>query len=162
MLAKDCHQYFNPRSPRGERLLAVVVRVCAEIFQSTLPARGATNSQSRLACTNAISIHAPREGSDPKPHAIYKYYHISIHAPREGSDLVENGINEDLILISIHAPREGSDCGHVEIAWMRQISIHAPREGSDLGRSILSSQSKNFNPRSPRGERLNLSITPRT
>ena len=35
-------QYFNPRSPHGERLLAVRVRIHSTQFQSTLPARGAT------------------------------------------------------------------------------------------------------------------------
>ena len=34
----------------------------------------------------AISIHAPREGSDlPRPHS-HPLGDISIHAPREGSD----------------------------------------------------------------------------
>ena len=56
-------------------------------FQSTLPARGATNVQPLLLGDKTISIHAPRTGSD---FARYKMYcmlpAISIHAPRTGSD----------------------------------------------------------------------------
>ena len=38
--------------------------------------------------TDSISIHAPREGGDPKkPHWHVLWRYISIHAPREGGDL---------------------------------------------------------------------------
>ena len=37
----------------------------AATFQSTLPVRGATHTISRCTAGTAISIHAPREGSDP-------------------------------------------------------------------------------------------------
>ena len=58
-------------------------------FLSTLPARGATGGQLPRRVRRAISIHAPREGSDL--HAgghIDAEDRISIHAPREGSDAV--------------------------------------------------------------------------
>ena len=56
-------------------------------FQSTLPVRGATGLKVPSDRTIAISIHAPREGSDrlsSAPRIIVAV--ISIHAPREGSD----------------------------------------------------------------------------
>ena len=57
------------------------------VFQSTLPARGAT----RVACIRQhavdISIHAPRTGSDAKSIILCYNTSISIHAPRTGSDL---------------------------------------------------------------------------
>ena len=79
--------HFNPRSPRGERQAnkrrsergagfqstlpargATVVLsdypLAPVPFQSTLPARGATAAREQLAACHAISIHAPREGSD--------------------------------------------------------------------------------------------------
>ena len=34
--------YFNPRSPRGERLMIILGIFCLKKFQSTLPSRGAT------------------------------------------------------------------------------------------------------------------------
>ena len=59
--------HFNPRPPRGERrhIILAVLRL-VEQFQSTPPARGATNPSYRGELTNHISIHAPREGSDGK------------------------------------------------------------------------------------------------
>ncbi len=57
------------------------------VFQSTLPAKGATGRKKKMLICVMISIHAPREGSDMD----YKRFSIctnsiSIHAPREGSD----------------------------------------------------------------------------
>ena len=37
-----CREDFNPRSPHGERLVVVGVDPFGRVFQSTLPARGAT------------------------------------------------------------------------------------------------------------------------
>ena len=57
------------------------------IFQSTLPARGATSAQTVVPYeVYIISIHAPREGSDPIGQPLHWLFPISIHAPREGSD----------------------------------------------------------------------------
>ena len=56
-------------------------------FLSTLPARGATYLQYVLLLDQAISIHAPREGSDSGSRRYSgRSSGISIHAPREGSD----------------------------------------------------------------------------
>ena len=56
--------HFNPRSPRGERLLYEADLTIRWLFQSTLPARGATRPKTGHKPTTTISIHAPREGSD--------------------------------------------------------------------------------------------------
>ena len=55
---------FYPRSPRGERRNAMDDMGGISSFLSTLPARGATYSMGTALSTRAISIHAPREGSD--------------------------------------------------------------------------------------------------
>ena len=56
-------------------------------FQSTLPVRGATQRIMGSLEVSSISIHAPREGSDPGTEAsVTNSGTISIHAPREGSD----------------------------------------------------------------------------
>ena len=55
---------FNPRSPCGERLCAAVLGHCRKVFQSTLPVRGATAQRLYVYPDRAISIHAPRAGSD--------------------------------------------------------------------------------------------------
>ena len=57
-------------------------------FQSTLPARGATRTIKK-SCKNIwISIHAPRTGSDHAFRSLCARPCISIHAPRTGSDRV--------------------------------------------------------------------------
>ena len=100
-----------------------------------------------------ISIHAPREGSDVPAVCVGRGDMISIHAPREGSDR-EPDDGTALGKISIHAPREGSDGNIPKPVGQALISIHAPREGSDDDKNHRAHQSRNFNPRSPRGERL--------
>ena len=55
-------------------------------FQSTLPARGATAAKGRDGIDIAISIHAPRTGSDFITAELIDEVLISIHAPRTGSD----------------------------------------------------------------------------
>ena len=60
---------FNPRSPRGERRSVWGSLRHRWRFQSTLPARGATVSLGFAPSSLAISIHAPREGSDTETRA---------------------------------------------------------------------------------------------
>ena len=55
---------FYPRSPRGERPGQDAELVDVGLFLSTLPARGATRADGGTERGAAISIHAPREGSD--------------------------------------------------------------------------------------------------
>ena len=57
--------YFNPRTPRGVRLVDANGRIVTSIFQSTHPVRGATESDQHARLGRVISIHAPREGCDP-------------------------------------------------------------------------------------------------
>ena len=82
--------------------------VVQDVFQSTLPVRGATSGDITYEICDQISIHAPREGSDRPPHQQPRHFCISIHAPREGSDC-RMGVELSQTKISIHAPREGSD-----------------------------------------------------
>ena len=56
---------------------------------------------------------------------------ISIHAPRVGSDRWRRQRRSRLHEISIHAPRVGSDSDYETIKTQLSISIHAPRVGSD-------------------------------
>ena len=100
---------FNPRSPYGERRQIVGVVRPNYQFQSTLPVRGATAAATGLFPSFAISIHAPRTGSDPRSAPSFRWWVISIHAPRTGSDPAPTLPGQSGLLISIHAPRTGSD-----------------------------------------------------
>ena len=101
---------FNPRPPRGGRrrgtgktfgALRISIHAPREggdvgcetnndfdlLFQSTPPARGATELTVMYNDGRLISIHAPREGGDrPSGAAGAAVASISIHAPREGGD----------------------------------------------------------------------------
>ena len=80
--------HFNPRSPHGERHEENNKEYEGLIFQSTLPARGATAYHIRSNTNILISIHAPRTGSDlPLFGGFSNRFCISIHAPRTGSDV---------------------------------------------------------------------------
>ena len=102
---------------------------------------------------------------------------ISIHALREESDLFSDDMQDTFKKISIHALREESDstAHRLQYVWIwfqstlsvrratfsfiedtpfpYNISIHALREESDITTSAKTLISKNFNPRSPWGER---------
>ena len=98
---------FNPRSPCGERLIALRILLQVSSFQSRSP----YGERRRELCADQQPVR------------------ISTHAPRVGSD--HGGIHFVVTLgISIHAPRVGSDLALVTHAALRGISIHAPARGA--------------------------------
>ena len=106
--------YFNPRPPRGGRHKIWVYKIFPLIrFQSTPPARGATNELpiTHTGCSN-FNPRPPRGGRLPNHGVDFPNLRISIHAPREGGDFrVITQLKE--LVISIHAPREGGDCATI-------------------------------------------------
>ena len=101
-------------------------------FQSTLPARGATDGTA-LPCRQArISIHAPRTGSDSDDKKVLQkhldFNPRSPHGERQAQQFQIGSID----IISIHAPRTGSDRIPAVPRVNDDISIHAPRTGSDI------------------------------
>ena len=150
----NCHLHFNPRSPHGERRILTRREETPYLdFNPRSP-----HGERRLWSPNipgqiAISIHAPRTGSDSavgsrKMHSpifqstlpargatfvsgsTVRAMFISIHAPRTGSDS-QTPLGAIKPTISIHAPRTGSDWEFLYLHIQMQISIHAPRTGSD-------------------------------
>ena len=125
--------YFYPRSPRGERLQRF------SIF---------------FVVFSAISIHAPREGSD-KVSVIggtKLYVFLSTLPARGATNYVIIGSPANII--SIHAPREGSDTDaqYQQLEAMAFLST-LPARGATIPKSDILKSVKNFYPRSPRGER---------
>ena len=122
---------FNPRSPCGERLPMAPTLDIVPVFQSTLPVRGATIMLQHIKRVFAISIHAPRAGSDrPMRDTLRTFPHFNPRSP----------------------------CGErpepdIHVLGVGDISIHAPRAGSDTTSSSSSGIVTDFNPRSPCGER---------
>ena len=125
-------------------------------FQSTLPMRGATRRlRARPRSPDAISIHAPRAGSDPVLGDLAREAEtISIHAPRAGSDLFRHYSAQQYENFNPRSPcgerRQRSNPPPI----IPGISIHAPRAGSDVIAAALALRyAEDFNPRSPCGER---------
>ena len=122
-------------------------------FQSTLPARGATNCTS-WGCYlqrnfNPRSLHGERHQHGYKG---YNCRPISIHAPCTGSDASSESVGVS-VLISIHAPCTGSDTEEAHAAlcsrYFNPRSLHGERPFT----ARRSSPPRNFNPRSLHGER---------
>ena len=169
---------FNPRSPRGERQIIPIIatttptisihapregsdtetRLCnfsRKIFQSTLPARGATLEY--LIKRDTQKNFNPRSPRGERPFDFVLTLigrTISIHAPREGSDTrcALWAVSRGEFQSTLPARGATDTCEMSNEAY--RISIHAPREGSDCGCPLLLTNSRDFNPRSPRGERL--------
>ena len=132
------------------------VMLSGSIFQSTLPGWGATGDGNQPTVATAISIHAPRVGSDRRRKSTdcgHSYFNPRSPggerrgASRSGSpgrtdfnprspdgERQRAGGRQDRGGdISIHAPRMGSDTHRRLRRLGVQISIHAPRMGSDFG-----------------------------
>ena len=101
-----------------------------------------------------ISTHAPREGSDYAGPAMAAPPSISTHAPREGSDIsasraMMSGVRFQPTLPARGATLSSRSCGR---PWRFQPTL--PARGATRGELILLHDGKkDFNPRSPRGER---------
>ena len=152
---KPDFSYFNPRSPHGERLgifwnLAIAVSISIHaprtgsdytfrcwllrlgIFQSTLPARGATPRDGMgNPAGQRISIHAPRTGSDRESPAhgagLHYFNPRSPHGERPSSQ-PEHASGQQF---QSTLPARGATRYHFFRRLSNVISIHAPRTGSD-------------------------------
>ena len=152
--------YFNPRSPHGERLNSSAVMPETVAFQSTLPARGATLLPHpvcvRPAYFNPRSPHGERHGRAGRRTVQPG---ISIHAPRTGSDALQSTVRFGCDLFQSTLPARGATLYNWGMAGYdifqstlpargatrffgiykaaNKISIHAPRTGSDAIDNLL-------------------------
>ena len=147
------HLYFNPRSPCGERLRLTTKHFSFFVFQSTLPVWGATAAPFLRHHKPAISIHAPRVGSDCRGSVLAAVFCISIHAPRVGSDQRSPTTRPPTPNFNPRSPCGERRGGGYRRGCGNAISIHAPRVGSDQRSPTTRPPTPNFNPRSPCGER---------
>ena len=169
-------RHFNPRSPHGERRSSCSFSSISLIFQSTLPARGATKTTGHSKEFLNISIHAPRTGSDRKsttsssagrkfqstlpargatPPSCKEARHLAFQStlPARGATAKRSFA---LCAAAYFNPRSphGERHGRKLVIQARLIiSIHAPRTGSDPQQSASHRPQCDFNPRSPHGER---------
>ena len=172
------HPHFNPRSPHGERrgrgdldAVFIVISIHAprtgsdvaflrfghvEVFQSTLPARGATTKQAPAGSCKQFQSTLPARGATSTKIFVMRWKQFQSTLPARGATGRWIWHTSDFT-ISIHAPRTGSDDPHTTIICNGlDISIHAPRTGSDTTASYCGIIYAYFNPRSPHGERRDL------
>ena len=108
-VAEDFLHDFYPRSPRGERPLHAQDRRLQADFYPRSPRGERPAAAVVTAGDGAISIHAPREGSDGCDGALLPPVHEFLSTlPARGATAVHRQL-QGAGGISIHAPREGSD-----------------------------------------------------
>ena len=146
---------FNPRPPRGGRLRCKSALLCSVPFQSTPPARGATEQPKPAPAPTTFQSTPPARGATKRPNPLQTVRFISIHAPREGGDCgwypwrrsprdfnprpPRGGRLLDMRQsdgpkrgFQSTPPARGATPNCTCYAWGRfWISIHAPREGGD-------------------------------
>ena len=124
------------------------------IFLSTLPARGATGPYVLWHDCIFISIHAPREGSDPsKTYPAARLRSFLSTLPARGATRGPGRSCRARQKFLSTLPARGATLQHLGLIRRFIISIHAPREGSDSGTGPSYTAHHHFYPRSPRGER---------
>ena len=127
----------------------------AYLFQSTLPARGATTrglfSTVTDADFNPRSPHGERRGV-----SLEKLQHlkISIHAPRTGSDATHGRNGGVSLEFQSTLPARGATSLSLRRACLREnFNPRSPHGERRPGRPVGRCGLRNFNPRSPHGER---------
>ena len=145
---------FNPRSPCGERHFLIVEGARLDLFQPTLPLRGATCGASRR--HRHSKGFNPRSPCGERPQAPSLSDDVAEFQPtlplRGATDFSNYFGNIDHV--STHAPLAGSDAQPpARSVHALAVSTHAPLAGSDKPRAPRSSGATGFNPRSPCGER---------
>ena len=144
---------FNPRSPRGERPVGVWRASGGRWFQSTLPARGATNAyrerveylkfQSTLPARGATIHGIP---ADPLP-----VFQSTL--PARGATSVHNRTMNERLSFNPRSPRgerHGCQAGDVRLNLFQST---LPARGATRRVPAQAEAWVGFNPRSPRGER---------
>ena len=150
----DVFTCFNPRTPRGVRPRRSAKPSWPLPFQSTHPARGATYYKYSKGGHKHVSIHAPREGCDPKPlRCLPIQCNFNPRTPR-GVRRTSSCILLIKFLFQSTHPARGATALVLLLGQGLLIfqSTH-PARGATSGILPTSIPSSHFNPRTPRGVR---------
>ena len=147
---------FNPRSPRGERRCCGVHSGCCCSISIHAPLAG--SDEDWVSCSVSefdISIHAPLAGSDLEHGSAGGLHEISIHAPLAGSDASTLIFSKSPSLFQSTLPSRGATTPAATITFTIGIfQSTLPSRGATRSCQKVPPFPRNFNPRSPRGERL--------
>ena len=123
--------YFNPRSPRGERHGVPKPEPCACRY---------------------FNPRSPRGERPGRSHGAGGTHGFQSTLPARGATMTSTG-HPLLYKFQSTLPARGATSSKRSAVQSVHISIHAPREGSDQSAILSTEIERNFNPRSPRGER---------
>ena len=167
---------FNPRAPRGARPSRIWRLQCGQRFQSTRPARGATQKLRRhVADDRGFNPRAPRGARPRDCRASPLIRCFNPRAPR-GARQSGSGWRERRYQFQSTRPARGATTEANQARSQERVSIHAPRAGRDAdNRANFASGNRfqstrpargatrcvisvlvrwmSFNPRAPRGAR---------
>ena len=174
--------YFNPRSPCGERPRTLYDQMLNNHFNPRSPC-----GERRFAVYGSsvwlfISIHAPRAGSDIAAHRrVWCQWNFNPRSPcgeRRSTRLPQRPPDRFQSTLPVRGathwpytqqqspatfqstlPVRGATFAVDRRNVASRISIHAPRAGSDFGTKHYQFNGTNFNPRSPCGERRNTAFS---
>ena len=141
-------------APRTGSDITVTIAVeIHEVFQSTLPARGATTPQEVTLTSKTFQSTLPARGAtaDKRCNQLRKRFQSTLPARGATVSAVYNFLYEKF---QSTLPARGATIPTEEMTDPDGISIHAPRTGSDWRSCHAQTTRTNFNPRSPHGERL--------
>ncbi len=168
--------YFNPRSPCGERQGVFQKNHPNCTFQSTLPVWGATTAKTGNSTYKKFQSTLPVWGATlGVGEKTITRYEFQSTLPVWGATAMENGLSAAIMKFQSTLPVWGATCsvsGVYDVVGFQStlpvwgatgikksgvdnifISIHAPRVGSDSSDSGEVESNDDFNPRSPCGER---------
>ena len=143
-----CHILISNHAPSWGATTMVLPSISEALFQSTLPSRGVTPAGSRKNDKQRISTHAPLLWNNWK-------LNFNPRSPRGERQLDRLGVpfwvQFQSTLPSRGATRPFSGCGGVGI-----FQSTLPSRGATGCLLISTLPEEDFNPRSPRGERLDM------
>ena len=125
------NEYFNPRSPCGER----------------------RDDGKAYMMEQLISIHAPRVGSDVQVVCMANANTIFQSTLPVWGATTKWGKCDSILVFQSTLPVWGATAAFASLRTYPVISIHAPRVGSDPQGPAEALHGPDFNPRSPCGER---------
>ena len=151
-LGRDAH--FNPRSPRGERPHDQPENERHNRFQSTLPARGATELLIHITQrTRDFNPRSPRGERPPPGRSLSKDLAFQSTLPARGATSCALLTPSFSLFQSTLPARGATPVLSLLSPSLSKFQSTLPARGATYSYRISSRAGHHFNPRSPRGER---------
>ena len=148
--------HFNPRSPYGERLSALLLGFLLRYFNPRSPYGERLFLVGMCMIPFAISIHAPLTGSDCREQvALAAHVHFNPRSPYGERRCHHSSRRHDFLFQST-LPLRGATKTTVTSQFTALFQSTLPLRGATLCFDRIIFDKNNFNPRSPYGERLDI------